>query len=146
MAGLGYLTAATGQPLLILQGGARETSRPDYIGGEPVLIDYRDTLQYLNTAAFAKIPISAASGRTIRPGNLGSGAVRGPGFWNADVSLGKNFHFTEQAKLQIRMDAFNSLNHTNLTSFSTDINNARFGKFTNTRGARVIQLNARFSF
>ena len=140
------ITAATGQPLLILQGGARETSRPDYIGGIPVNSNYRDTLQYLNTAAFAKIPISSASGRTIRPGNLGSGAVRGPGFWNADVSLGKNFHFTEQAKVQIRMDAFNFFNHTNLSTFSTDINNARFGTFTNTRGARVIQLNARFSF
>jgi hypothetical protein len=44
------------------------------------------------------------------------------------------------------MDAFNFFNHTNLSSFSTDINNARFGTFTNTRGARVIQLNARFSF
>jgi outer membrane receptor protein involved in Fe transport len=142
----GIFTAATGQPLLILQGGARETSRPDYVGGNPITSDYQETLQYLNTAAFAKIPISSASGRTTRPGNLGSGAVRGPGFWNADFSLGKNFMFTEQTRLQIRMDAFNFLNHTNLTTFSTDINNARFGKFTNTRGARVIQLNARFSF
>ena len=85
----GIFTAATGQPLLILQGGARETSRPDYVGGNPITSDYQETLQYLNPAAFAKIPISSASGRTIRPGNLGSGAVRGPGFWNADFSLGK---------------------------------------------------------
>jgi hypothetical protein len=142
----GIFTAATGQPLLILQGTARDTSRPDYIGGNPIASNYRDTLQYLNTAAFAKIPISAASGRTIRPGNIGSGAVRGPGYWNIDFSLGKNFSITEHTRLQFRLDAFNVLNHTNYTSFSTDVNNSRFGKFTNTRGARVMQLNARFSF
>lgn len=142
----GIFTAATGTPLLILQGGARETSRPDYVGGNPVLSNYRDTLQYLNVAAFQKIPIGTASGRTIRPGNIGSGAVRGPGFWNLDASIAKNFAIAEKARLQIRMDAFNFFNHTNLTSFSTDINNARFGTFTNTRGARVIQLNARVTF
>ncbi len=142
----GLFSAATGQPLLILQGGARETSRPDYVGGNPLLSDYRQTLQYLNVAAFSKIPIGTASGRTIRPGNLGSGAVRGPGYWNLDFSLAKNFALTEAMGFQIRMDAFNFLNHTNYTSFSTDINNGRFGKFTNTRGARVIQVNARFSF
>lgn len=142
----GIVTAATGTPLLILQGGARETSRPDYVTGNPVLPNYTDTLQYLNPSAFAKIPLGAASARTLRPGNLGSGAVRGPGFWNTDFSLGKNFHLNENVKLQVRMDAFNFFNHTNLSSFSTDINNALFGKFTGTRGARVIQLNGRFSF
>lgn len=142
----GILTAASGQPLLILQGGARETSRPDYVGGNAVLSDYSETLQYLNKDAFAKIPIGSASGRTIRPGNVGSGSVRGPGFWNVDFSLGKNFPIAERANFQFRADAFNALNHTNLTSFSTDVNNSRFGRFTNSRGGRVVQLNARFSF
>jgi hypothetical protein len=142
----GIFTAMTGEPLLITQGPVRETSRPDYVGGQAIQSDYADTLQYLNPAAFGRLPVSPASGRTIRPGNVGSGAIRGPGRWNIDFSLGKNFYLTESAKLQVRMDAFNAFNHTNLSSFPTDLTNSRFGKFTSTRGARVIQLNARFSF
>jgi hypothetical protein len=44
------------------------------------------------------------------------------------------------------MDAFNALNHTSLSGFSTDITSSSFGRFTNTRGARVAQLNARLSW
>jgi hypothetical protein len=45
------------------------------------------------------------------------------------------------------MDAFNAFNHTSFSSYaSTDITNSSFGRFTNTRGARVAQLNARLSF
>jgi outer membrane receptor protein involved in Fe transport len=142
----GIFSASTGQPLLILEGNADNTSRPDYIGGRAVSSNYRSTLQYLNKSAFALIPVSSASGLPIRPGNIASGEVRGPGLWNLDLSVGKNFSITESFKLQIRMDAFNSLNHTNLSSFSTDLTNSAFGRFTNTLGARVVQLNARLSW
>jgi hypothetical protein len=142
----GIFTAATGEPLLIVQGPVRNTSRPDYIGGPAVLDDYRDTLQHLNPSAFAKVPVNAVSGRTERPGNIGSGAVRGPGRWNVDLSLGKDFAVTERATLQFRADSFNFFNNTNLSGFATDINNSRFGKFTSTRGSRAVQLNARLSW
>src|SRR5262249_15777029 len=99
----GIYTAGTGMPLIITQGTAENTSRPDIIGG-PVTNNYTDTLQYLNKAAFVPVPISQASGLPIRPGTLGRGAVRGPGFWNLDLSLGKNFRVTERAQFQIRMD------------------------------------------
>ena len=95
------------------------------------------------------MPVSSASSLPIRPGNLwGCGVIRGPGFWNVDLSLGKNFKLAEKVQFQIRLDAFNALNHTSLTaSFaSTDITNSSFGRFTNTRGSRVAQLNARLSW
>jgi outer membrane receptor protein involved in Fe transport len=142
----GIITAATGQPLLLSEGNSDNVSRPDYIGGNAINSNSRTTLQYLNRAAFALVPISSASGLPIRPGNIASGVVRGPGFVNADVSVGKNFAIFERLQLQLRLDAFNSLNHTNFTSFSTDLTNSAFGRFTNTMGARVIQLNGRFSW
>src|SRR5579884_182564 len=142
----GIITASTGNPLLITWGNIENTSRPDYVGGNPINANYRQTLQYLNKAAFAAVPVSQASGLPIRPGNLGHGAVYGPGFWNVDLSLGKNFRPTEKIQLQVRMDAFNALNHTSLSGFSTDITSSSFGRFTNTRGARVAQLNARLSW
>jgi len=143
----GIFAAATGQPLLITEGSSDNVSRPDYVANQPLVNgNYHSTLQYINKAAFAAIPISSASGLTIRPGNITGAFLRSPGYWNADLSIGKNFTLTEKVKLQLRLDAFNSLNHTNLTSFSQDVLNSNFGRFTNTRGARVVQLNGRFSW
>jgi outer membrane receptor protein involved in Fe transport len=143
----GILSAGTGQPIIISEQTGENISRPDYVSGNPINSNYNQTLQYLNTAAFLSVPVSSASGLPIRPGNLGRGAIRGPGFWNADLSLGKNFKIAEKVQFQIRLDAFNALNHTSMTSFaSTDITNGSFGRFTNTRGARVAQLNGRLSW
>jgi len=143
----GIFAGATGEPFLITEGSADNVSRPDYVANQPaVTADYQRTLQYLNRAAFTAIPISSASGLPIRPGNISGAFVRRPGYWNADLSIGKNFSITEKVKLQLRMDALNALNHTNLTSFNQDVLNANFGRFTNTRGARVVQLNGRFSW
>ncbi|MFL6450675.1 MAG: TonB-dependent receptor domain-containing protein [Bryobacteraceae bacterium] len=143
----GIFAGATGQPLLITEGSADNVSRPDYVANQTVVTtNYQSTLQYLNKAAFTQVPISSASGLPIRPGNISGAFVRGPGYWNADLSIGKNFSILEKVKLQLRLDAFNALNHTNLTSFSQDVLNSNFGRFTNTRGARVLQLNGRFTW
>jgi len=142
----GIFTAASGQPLIITETTGENISRPD-ISGKPTTSNYTQTLQYLNKSSFVLVPISAASGLPVRPGNLGRGAVRGPGFWNTDLSLGKNFRIVEKVQMQIRIDAFNAFNHTSLSSLaSTDITNGSFGRFTNTRGARVAQLNARLTW
>ncbi|HTM47246.1 MAG TPA: hypothetical protein VL285_01100, partial [Bryobacteraceae bacterium] len=142
----GVLSATTGEALLLSQPTTLVSSRPDYIGGDPTLSDYRDTLQYLNRAAFARVPVGPASGATLRPGNVGNGAVRAPGRWDLNFSLGKNIAFTERARLQFRTDMFNFFNHTNLSGITTNVSSGTFGKLTSTTGARVIQLNARLSF
>jgi hypothetical protein len=77
---------------------------------------------------------------------MSNGEIRGPGYWNIDLSLGKNFTILEKLQLQLRLDAFNSLNHTSLTSFSNDLTSSSFGRFTNTTGARVLQLNGRITW
>jgi hypothetical protein len=142
----GIFTAATGEPLIITQSSSLTSSRPDYIGGQAVFGNWRDTLQYLNPAAFQRVAIGARSGATVRPGNIGQGAIRGPGNLRMDLSLGKNFSLTEKSRLQFRADGFNAFNHTNFVGMNTGIENPRFGKFSSTRGARVIQFSARLSF
>jgi len=128
-------------------GSASETVRVTAeTVGIPTNSDARETLQCLNPAAFARVPIIAASGATARPGNRGNGATRFPGVWNLNFWAGKNSALTESLRLQIRGDMFNALNHTNFPSVTTDINWANFGRFANTTGARAIQLNARLSF
>ena len=41
-------------------------------------------------------------------------AFRGPGFWNADLGLYKRIKFSERYSMQLRLEAFNVFNHSNL--------------------------------
>jgi hypothetical protein len=141
----GIWTAQTGSPLDVIESSSLVESRPDFIGGNP----YNgggDPLLWLNPAAFAQVPISKASGDTVRPGNVGRNALRGPGSWNLDIGLGKTFSFTERAKLNFRVDAFNGANHVNLNNPSVDMTKSNFGKITSAANARTVQMNLRMTF
>jgi hypothetical protein len=46
-------------------------------------------------------------------GNTGRNAVRGPGFWNLDAGVIKNFEVSERVRLQFRGEFFNVFNHPN---------------------------------
>lgn len=140
------LTASTGLPANITESkSAYPSSRPDATGLDPTFSNYTDTLQYLNPAAFVAVPLVTASGATARPGNLGRNAIRLPGRWSIDASLAKNLNFSERFHFQLRGDAFNALNHTNLTGLDTNISNATFGRLTSAT-ARTIQIGARLNF
>lgn len=142
----GIFRAQTGYSTWVTQSSSIPAQRGDYIGGRAVLDDYRDTLQYLDPAAFGRIPVSSASGAPIRPGNISPGLIREPGLWNLNFSLAKNFRLRENVRLQIRTDMFNAFNHTNLSGLRTSVNDRFFGELLSTRGARVIQLNGRITF
>jgi hypothetical protein len=142
----GIFRANTGLAVTVTQSSTTPNQRGQYIGGQATLSNYRDTLQYLNPAAFTLLPVVSASGAPVAPGNTSPGEFRAPGLWNLDFSLAKNFAIFERFKLQIRTDMFNSLNHTNLTGLRTSINDPFFGQLLNTAGARVVQLNARLTF
>jgi hypothetical protein len=137
--------AQTGGAINLTQPTGISGTRPDYVGGQPVLSNYRQTLFYLNRAAFAPVPENNL-GNAIRLGNVGRNALRGPGRWNADISFGKNFTVKERYRFQIRTDLFNAFNHTNYIGIDTNIESANFGRITSTAGAREIQLNGRFVF
>jgi len=139
-------TANTGLPGNITESkSAYPSSRPDATGLDRVFSNYTDTLQYLNPAAFVPVPIITASGAAARPGNLGRYAIRMPGRVNVDASLAKSFELSERFHLQLRGDAFNALNHTNLTGLQTDISNSAFGRLTSAT-ARTLQIGARLQF
>jgi Carboxypeptidase regulatory-like domain/TonB dependent receptor len=65
-----------------------------------------------NPAAFAIEPgFNGAWGDVI--GTVGRNTLRGPGFFQADFSLMKDFAVHEKMKLQFRVDLFNIFNHPN---------------------------------
>lgn len=142
----GILTAETGQPVNLTQPSGLQSSRPDYIGGPPLLSDPTKTLLHINRAAFAPVPLAPTSGLPIRPGNVGRHALRQVGLWNLDLSLSKRFWLGDRMRLQFGADLLNAFNHTNLTSLQTNITTGTFGRYLGTRGARVVQLEGRLSF
>ena len=46
---------------------------------------------------------------------LGRNYFRGPGFWNMNVGIYKNFHLTERFNLQFRSELYNAFNHANMS-------------------------------
>ncbi len=90
--------------------------------------------------------------------NMGSrNSLRGPGFFNLDLGLGKTFPVVaERVNLKFRCDAFNALNHPNFDLPSVDITQANgvpFGTITRTvvppgsdLSSRVLQLALRLEF
>jgi len=100
------------------------------------------------------------------PGNTPRNFLRGPRFFQVDLSLMKNTRLSENTSLQLRMDIFNLLNNVNFADPSGgllpgDSNTLRpgafFGQSTSTvgnqlggllgfGGPRQIQLSARFNF
>jgi outer membrane receptor protein involved in Fe transport len=120
--------------------------RPDRVDGEALVLDnWGDTLQYLNRAAFTRVPIVAVSGAQQRPGTLSRNAVRGPASYNLDLGIGRNFAFGPSYRLQVRLDMFNALNTRNYTSLETRVENTRFGQLTSV-STRTMQVGARFTF
>jgi hypothetical protein len=99
---------------------------------------------WFNTACFQAVPQGA-----VRPGNAGRGVVRGPGYFDWDASLVKNFDLTKEgrAKLQVRAEAFNILNWVNPNGFSsTNITSTTFGVISSFRAPRRVQLALKLNF
>jgi hypothetical protein len=75
--------------------------------------------------------------------------LRGPHFWDADVSVIKDIKtpWSEKQKFVFRVDAFNVFNHENFVEPGTDLNSSTFGQLTTTRGTpRQLQVALRFEF
>ncbi len=73
------------------------------------------------------------------------GPVIGPGYFDADLSLQKNFFFSESKKLQFRADFLNATNHPSFNAPSTSIGNG-MGELTTSQSARQLQFALKFYF
>ena len=79
-------------------------------------------------------------------GNLSPNVISGPGFWNLDGSVFRNFQITERFRLQMRGECFSCANTPQWNNPNTDINSTNFGLITGAGGARSIQLGAKLQF
>jgi hypothetical protein len=117
-------------------------------------------LSYFDIPAFQQGPPFPDNGPIPPPPGVGRNTFRGPRYFNVDVTAGKSFGlprmplFGENARINFRANFYNVLNKLNLNpssisrniSFDGTTSNPHFGQTQGALGARVIELQARFSF
>jgi hypothetical protein len=83
-------------------------------------------------------------------GNTPRGYFNGPGLWNTDFTVRKDFKITEGSALRTEIDFFNLFNHTNFGQPGNDFGSpATFGVISGIRSftnSRLIQLGGKFTF
>jgi hypothetical protein len=148
----GIVSAETGLPFSVYAGKdisqtALNTDRGVYVGGDPLgntACHNAPCVSWLNTSAFV-LPAAGTAG------NVGKGALVGPGLFNWDMGVFKNIPITERWRAQLRGEFFNTFNHSNFTSLSSNypnqsLSSAGFGTIAAAYDPRILQLALKVSF
>jgi hypothetical protein len=137
-------TLDSGTPFTVTSGTDRSESGigNDYanIVGNPARVaGFSQTQQYFNTAAFTAATIGTF-------GNVGRGTIRGPAYFDIDMSLFKDFIFTERWRLQFRAESFNTENRPNFSNPVGSVSSGTFGRITAANDPRVLQFALKLFF
>jgi len=143
----GLMRAASGGPMSMSSGRDNSLTgngydRPDLVGVAQLSSDRpRDQriARYFNTAAFAP-------NQTGRFGNAGRNILYGPGQWQTDIGVFKNFRLREPIQLQFRSELFNVINRVNLGNPNTLITSPIFGRISDAGNARIVQFGLKVNW
>jgi hypothetical protein len=159
----------TGTPWSAFVGNASSAYFGNFTGGfltatqlnnTPIVSDCSNpTRPCADATAFSTSANPADPGAAF--GNTRRNAFRGPGFFDTDMQLMKNFKLTERWRFAVGATAFNLFNHPNFANPVGDITSANFGTIQSTVtppttpigaflpadvSGRIIQLQARITF
>jgi outer membrane receptor protein involved in Fe transport len=150
----GLVSASSGVPLTIRQTNTNlilSAQRPNVIDPENISgrVDEPSfegpARRWLIAPGSPDFPFQASCNTCI--GNLGRNTSREPGFQNWNLGLFRMFPLWEGARLEMRLEAYNALNHVNwLQPASTNIDDANYGLITGAAPARQLQIGARIAW
>ena len=150
--------AQSGQPFNVgcqnpsqgaLYGGGFGCNAPMIPG---VNIYTKTRLQWVNPAAFTKLPytpVTVNGANNLADLGVRGNQVRGPGFYDIDASVHKQFETGDNTKFEFRLEAINLFNHVEFNNPSnTTFTSSAFGSITGDRlgVGRVVQLAGKFYF
>ena len=129
----------------VLGLGGNTTNRPNEVA--PVSYPHQQKA-WFSTSSFAApaAPWTAAGAGGTGFGNAGKDAVVGPGLFNWNIALFKDFPIHEDFKLQFRAESFNTFNHTEWNEVDGGSNDGNFGQVTSTADPRVLQFGLKLLF
>ena len=99
----------------------------------------RSITNYLNAKGFSK----PAPGTL---GNVSRGSIFGPGTWQFNVALSRNFRFKESQRIQFRAEAFNVTNSFRMENPTTLFTSANFGQVIAAKDPRIMQFALKYFF
>lgn len=139
-------TFQTGAPIMWVNGSSSSPGDYVYFGG-PLNVDPRS----INAPAFNTSVFDAKSADTfqyhLRTFSTMFSNARADGINQFDPSLSKRFVIHESVAVQLRLEAFNALNHPVFAAPSTTASNSAFGTITASANRfRTLQIGARFTF
>ncbi|HEX3473152.1 MAG TPA: hypothetical protein VHT28_18375, partial [Silvibacterium sp.] len=145
----GITQATSGNPVNVTYSpdtlglGGGTTNRPNIVNS----MRYpKKQLAWFDTSAFAA-PAAPWSGGTNQGfGSARKDAVVGPGLFNWNISLFKDFHIKEAVGIQLRAESYNTWNHTQFNAINTGFTNGNFGQVTSTNDPRTFQFGGKFYF
>jgi len=141
----GIHSLASGRPFgLSVRGNPANTgqlNRPNVVAGQDPKLssDVRDPQRWFNTNAF--VP-----NNEFEYGNAGRNILLGPGLFNWDFALYKQFKVTESKFFQFRFEAFNFTNTPNFGFPNSEVGNNNFGRITGAGRPRNLQGGLKFIF
>ena len=142
----GVLTAETGTPLFITASASQlnapgNTQVPNLVKPFRVLHSVGAGRQWFDASSFA-----APTGAVL--GNLGKNVYSGPSFVAFDSALSRTIPLYERLSLQLRMDAFNTLNHPTFANPTVDSTSSSFGQVLATANSsqRILQFAGTLNF
>ncbi len=100
---------------------------------------------YYNPAAFAPVNV-------VGYGNVGRNTLRGPGVWNTDVDVARDFPITERLKMQFRAEFYNLPNTSHFgtgsggSGMDLNVNDSAFMQMTSSYGERNIRFAVHVQF
>jgi hypothetical protein len=145
----GIYTFQTGQPINWVNGSTTTPGDYIYYGGN-IELNPRGvagpTTPAFNTSVFDTASATQLEYH-IRTFSTTFPNLRQDGINNFDTSLLKRFSFTERMYLQLRLEAFNVVNHPTFAAPNAQATSASFGIInTQANRPRTIQIGARFVF
>ena len=164
----GTILYHSGYPFSINNSGVRGTqgiSNASGITTVVILTDFLGGSSYPscttpNTACYSKSMFAASAGQHDW-GNIPRNSFRGPGYFDTDLNLKKEFAYKERYKLIVGAYFFNVLNHPNFDLPGSNIAAGNFGQILNSVSApssaygsfqgsavsgRLVQMLVKFSF
>jgi hypothetical protein len=122
------------------------STRPNLVGA---LHQLNDPSHWFDTSAFVRPATNPVTGTPIAPGTGPRNPFTGAGTKNVDLSVSKNFIFTERFRGEFRGEFFNLFNTPQFDQPHGNMNDGgNFGKVTSLRfdSQREIQFSIRLSF
>ncbi|HEY3744028.1 MAG TPA: carboxypeptidase regulatory-like domain-containing protein [Bryobacteraceae bacterium] len=163
----GILTMMSGLPVNLTFSGTAlnapgNTNTPNQVGEFTVTHGINVGNPWFTTSSFVAPTCTAISaacpvGSPGFLGNVGRNSISGPGFFDLDLTLSKDYKIMEHYALQLRLETFNLTNTAQFANPNGTCCTGNFGVITGTLGSgsgtvngtgggRYLQLGAKFTF